>query len=271
MAVRISEIRPVAHLPLRLGMLRKLAVAVMLEPPRPPHPDNIGSCGSGVEALVLAILDGSHALYKGGQRREERGMLPLLQVGLQRESLHDYRLGQILDTLFAANLHHVFTTIALKALQVYAMPTLWLHQDTTTSTRYGAYQDLPAPQSQETEQEAIPVAPRPAHGSNKDGPSELKQRWLSLGVSGDSGLPLRLGLRDGNTSDSTEMPVAIEEGLALGLPGLRGIVADRKAYSQRTLGLCLEKQIGLVTRVPRPCTIRPELEVWGAQPGPLPV
>ena len=105
MAVSVSEIRPVAHLPLILGMLRKLEVAAMLDQLLPPHPDNIVSCGRGVEALVLAILDGSHALYKVGQRLEERGMLPLLQPGLQRESLNDYRLGQILDALFAANLN----------------------------------------------------------------------------------------------------------------------------------------------------------------------
>jgi transposase len=94
---------------------------------------------------------------------------------------------------------------------------------------------------------------------------------LSLGVSGDGGLPLRLGIRDGNTSDSTETPVAIEECLALGLQGMRGIVADSKAYSQRTLGLCLEKHIGLITRVPRTCAIRQELEAWGHQQAALPI
>jgi transposase len=70
---------------------------------------------------------------------------------------------------------------------------------------------------------------------------------LSLGVSGDSGLPLRMGLRDGNTSDSVDVPQAIAESLALGLDGGKGLVADSKAYSQRTLGLCLEHQRGLVT------------------------
>jgi len=68
---------------------------------------------------------------------------------------------------------------------------------------------------------------------------------LSLGVSGDSGIPLRLGVRDGNRSDSVETPVAIAECLALGLEGMRGIVADSKAYSRRTLGVCLERQVRL--------------------------
>ena len=93
---------------------------------------------------------------------------------------------------------------------------------------------------------------------------------LSLGVSSD-GLPLRLGIRDGNTSDSPETPVAIEECVALGLDGVRGIVADSKAYCKRTLGLCLEQRVGLITLVPRTCAVRPELEAWGQQHGPLPL
>jgi hypothetical protein len=38
--------------------------------------------------------------------------------------------------------------------------------------------------------------------------------------------------------------VAIEECVALGLDGVRGIVADSKAYCQRTLGLGLEQRGG---------------------------
>ena len=55
--------------------------------------------------MVLAILDGDHALYKVGRRLEARGMVALLQPGLTRASLNDYRLGHILDALFAANLN----------------------------------------------------------------------------------------------------------------------------------------------------------------------
>src|ERR671931_615216 len=139
----------------------------------------------------------------------------------------------------------------------------WLHQDTTTISLYGAY-----------EEEARPgeglLPPRPAYGHSKDGREDLKQVLLSLGVSSD-GLPLRMGLRDGNTSDSTETPVAIEECVALGLDGVRGIVADSKAYCKRTLGLCLEQRVGLITLVPRTCAVRQEVEAWGQQQGPLPL
>jgi len=261
MAVAVQQIYPVAHLPLILGVLRRLEVATVIDRLLPPHPAHVLSCGRGVEALVLAILDGDHALYKVGKRLEERGMLALLQPGLTRTSLHDYRLGHILDALFAANLNKVFSAIALKALELYAIPTPWLHQDTTTIALYGVYEDEPKTVG----------APRPAYGHSKDGRDDLKQVLLSLGVSGDGGLPLRVGLRDGNRSDSVETPLAIEECLALGLDGVRGIVADSKAYSRRTLGLCLEHGIGLVTLVPRTCAVRQALEVWGQQQSALPL
>jgi transposase len=260
MAIAIHQISPVAHLPLVLGVVRKLNVAALIDTFCPPHPANVLSCGRGVEALLLAILDGHHALYKVGARLEERGMLPLLQPGLTRASLHDYRLGQILEALFAAHLNRVFGAIALNALEVYALSTPWLHQDTTTLTLYGAYADEPK----------TPGAPRPAYGHSKDGHDDLKQVLLSLGVSSE-GLPLRLGVRDGNTSDSTETPVAIEECVALGLDGVRGIVADSKAYCRRTLGLCLERRVGLITLVPRTCAVRQELETWGQQQEGLPL
>jgi transposase len=263
MAISIQQISPVAHLPLVLGVVRKLNVAALIDTFCPPHPAQVLSCGRGVEALLLAILDGHHALYTVGARLEERGMLSLLQDDLGRASLNDYRLGQILDALFAANLNRVFGAIALNALAVYAISTPWLHQDTTTITLYGAY-----------EEEARPVAglvpPRPAYGHSKDGRDDLKQVLLSLGVSSE-GLPLRMGLRDGNTSDSTETPVAIEECLALGLDGVHGIVADSKAYCKRTLGLCLEQHVGLITLVPRTCAVRQEVEAWGQQQGSLPL
>jgi hypothetical protein len=81
------------------------------------------------------------------------------------------------------------------------------------------------------------VVPGPAYGYSKDGQPDLKEVLLSLRVSNAGGLPLRMGIRDGNTSDSMKTPVAIEERLALGGESVIGIVADSKAYSQRTLGL----------------------------------
>jgi hypothetical protein len=78
MAMTVQQIRPVAPLPLVLGVLRRLEVATIIDRLIPPHPAHVLSCGRGVEALVLAILDGDHALYKVGKRLEERGIVSLL-------------------------------------------------------------------------------------------------------------------------------------------------------------------------------------------------
>ena len=135
MAIAVPQIDPVAPLPWILGVRRRLAVATVSDRLIPPHPAHGLSCGRGVEALVRAMLDGPHALSKGGKRLEERGMVPLLQPGLPRTALNDYRLGPILAALFAANLTKVFSAMARKALEGDAIPTPWLHQDTTTLAR----------------------------------------------------------------------------------------------------------------------------------------
>src|SRR5918911_577395 len=163
MAIAVQQVYPIAYLPLVLGVLRRLEVATVIDRLLPPHPAHVLSSGRGVEALVLAILDGHHALDKVGQRLEERGMVPLLQPGLTQAALHDDRLGHILDALFAAHLNKIFSAIALTALEVYAIPTPWLHQDTTTIALYGAYEDEPTTIG----------APRPAYGHSKDGRADL--------------------------------------------------------------------------------------------------
>src|SRR5262252_5192862 len=49
----------------------------------------------------------------------------------------------MLDALSAANLNQVLSAMALKALEVYAIPPPWLPQDTATIALYGAYEDEP--------------------------------------------------------------------------------------------------------------------------------
>lgn len=258
MTTTIQQMHPGAHVPLVLGVLRRLEVATVIDRLIPPHPAHGLSCGRGVEALVLAMLDGQHALSKGGRRLDERGRVTLLQPELTRAARNDDRLGPLLDALVAAHRTKVFGVVALKALEVSAIPTPWLPQDTTTMALYGAYADAPQP----------PGAPRPAYGPRQDGRADLKQVLLSLGVRGDGGSPLRLGRRDGNRRDRVETPVAMEACLAWGLAGVRGLVAESKASRRRTRGVCLEHQLDLVPRVPRTCPVRQELAV-GGQPQPV--
>ena len=138
MTMAMHQISPVAHLPWVLGVIRQRNVAARIDTVCPPPPAHVLSCGRGVEALLLAILDGHHALAKVGARLEERGMVPFLPPGWTRASLHADRLGQSLDARFAAPRNQVCGAIALHALEVYALAPPWLHQETTTITLYGA-------------------------------------------------------------------------------------------------------------------------------------
>ena len=203
MAMAMQQLSPVAHWPLGLGVVRQLQVAALIDTFCPAHPAHVLSCGRGVAALLLAMLDGHQALYKGGPRLEERGMVPLLQPGLPATALNDDRLGQSLATLFAANRNRVCGAGALNAWTVSSLPTPWLPQATTTITLYGTYDEAPPLR-------AGPVPPRPASGHSTDGHDDLTQVLLRLAVRSE-GLPRRLGLRAGHPSDSTETPVALEE------------------------------------------------------------
>src|SRR5437588_12716930 len=71
MAVSVQQIHPIAHLPLVLGVLRRLEVATVIDRLIPPHPAHGLSCGRGVEALVLAILDGDHEQLQGNLSRKD--------------------------------------------------------------------------------------------------------------------------------------------------------------------------------------------------------
>lgn len=45
MSILVKNIAPVAHLPLILGMLRKLKVVAIIDQFVPPHPNNVLSAG----------------------------------------------------------------------------------------------------------------------------------------------------------------------------------------------------------------------------------
>jgi hypothetical protein len=89
MAIAVQTMHPVAHVPLVLGVLRRLEVATVIDRLIPPHPAHGLSGGRGAEAMVLAMLDGPHTLYKVGKRLEERGMVALLQPGLTRAARNE--------------------------------------------------------------------------------------------------------------------------------------------------------------------------------------
>jgi hypothetical protein len=86
-------------------------------------------------------------------------------------------------------------------------------------TRDGADEDEPK----------SPAAPHPASGQSQDGHDDRNQGRLRLGVRGEGGLPLRVGLRDGHCRERVDTPLALAACLAWGVAGVRGRVAASQA------------------------------------------
>jgi hypothetical protein len=91
MAIAVQQMHPVAHLPLVLGVLRRLEVATVIDHLIPPHPAHGLSCGRGVEAMVLAMLDGHHALYKVGNWRNHNPSIYMLEAKAIRRTIETRR------------------------------------------------------------------------------------------------------------------------------------------------------------------------------------
>jgi hypothetical protein len=134
LAGTMPQISPVAHCPWGRGVVRTRNGAALSATFCPPHPAPVRSGGRGVAALLLAMLEGPHALSKVGTRREARGMFPLRPPGLTCVALQDDRLGQRLEARWAAHRHGVLGAIALHALEVEALAPPWRPQATTTIT-----------------------------------------------------------------------------------------------------------------------------------------
>ena len=55
MAIAVQQIYPVAHLPLVLGVLRRLDVATVIDRLLPPHPAHVLSCGPSTTVVVMNL------------------------------------------------------------------------------------------------------------------------------------------------------------------------------------------------------------------------
>jgi hypothetical protein len=155
----------------------------------------------------------------------------------------------------AAPLNTLLRAMARQAREGSPIPTPWRPHDPTTRALSGASAEEPQ----------RPGAPRPAYGQSPEGRADRNHGLLRLGVRGEGGVPRRLGVRDGHRRASVETPVASEEGLAVGVEGGRGSVADRQASRRRPRGLCVEHQVDGSPGVARPWAIRQALEAWGRQ------
>jgi len=152
---------------------------------------------------------------------------------------NDDRLARSLSALFQADRHSIMTEVAGNAIAVHKLLTDEIHNDSTSVTFIGKY-DNP-------DSEAVQLK----HGHNKDFRPDCKQIVFGLNITNDGHVPLSYRLFDGNTNDDvTHIP---------NWNGLRNLlgkedfiyVADCKLCSHKNLLHIAENDGRFITIVPK--------------------
>ncbi len=144
--------------------------------------------------MVANIVCASHPLYKVEQWATDY-MDGLNEYGLNASDYNDDQLGRKLDLLFKADRNSFMAELSANAIDVYLVETNQIHNDSTSVTFQGAYENEDA--------EAVKLK----HGFNKDHRPDCKQIVFGLNISADGNVPLSFELFDGNrTDDTTHIP-----------------------------------------------------------------
>jgi hypothetical protein len=188
----IVDVKRLDHLPLVGAMRRELAVKDTLDALIPAHDRHVVSVGECVEALVLTILTGQHALSRVADTLAGYDLAVIVQRPIDTAHFHDNRLGRALDALWTAGVDRVYGAVITQAIRQYALGLTRLHTDATSLKVYGAYA--------RDEHEEGPVV---TYGYSRDHRPDLKQLLFGLTVTAE-GVPVWGHITDGNQSDSTE-------------------------------------------------------------------
>jgi len=114
---------------------------------------------------------------------------------IEAAKYNDDRLGRSLDLLFDADRASFMAEIGSQAIQVHQLETDEFHNDSTTITFHGDYEN--------SKEGAVKLL----HGHNKDHRPDCKQIVFGLNITADGHVPLSYQLYDGNQADvATHQP-----------------------------------------------------------------
>jgi transposase len=227
--------------------MRYLEIAKTIDEIVPPHSLIHVTTGECVEALVLSILTGEHALYNVSEVLSQYDTSIIFQKKVAPNWFRDNRLGNSLDDLKTAGLDSLYSAIISKAIIKHWLGLSRLHFDTTSLSLYGEY---------ETGEEN----PLVAWGYSKQHRPDLKQVLFGMTVTQDGNVPITGRITAGNISDSTENRINITS-LRNIIPDLSKsiLAADSKFFAGPTLHMAYENNLSFVTLVPKTVSHRDEL------------
>jgi transposase len=182
----------VRHFLSRLGLPQLFEQHLPALPGRQPAlPSSLALC-----LLISNLLLARHPLYALSAWAARRVPEHLgLQPG-QAALLNDDRIGRVLDHLQRADRASLLTALVLHTVKEFSIDLSEMHQDTTTATFFGQFNDQPA-----ADKDYRP--PRITFGYNKDHRPDLKQLLYSITISSDGAVPVHCKTYDGNTADDS--------------------------------------------------------------------
>ena len=189
----------VGGLPIINRLLERIELASFLEKHLPPDDPRIEVPTSrGVLLLIRNLLLSREPIYGLGEWAERHAPEVL---GLSRadfKHLNDDRLGRCLDRLFDAPLPELVMDVVRHVVREFDVSLQELHNDSTTVSFYGAYEEASAEGS---------CRGRPTlaitFGHSKARRPDLKQLIYTLTVSNDGAVPVYFTSASGNVTDDT--------------------------------------------------------------------
>ena len=260
------ETQRLDHLGIVAGICHEIGLIEIIDE-RIGKTDRKVSVGIAVQAMVLNALGFvGRPLYLTPEYFENKPLDRLLRPGITAEDLNDDSLGRALDALFEAGLTELFAKIASHALDVFGIEYRFAHLDTTSFSVVGAYPEKENPPPEKTNnlsgvenpllevtstqgESNEPSAVRITYGYSKDHRPDLKQVMLEMICAHRSSLPLWLKALDGNSSDTTSFPKAVNAYVEQ----LKGapepyFVYDSAGYSAANVAILASRK--WITRVP---------------------
>jgi transposase len=115
----------------------------------------------------------------------------------QVDYINDDRIGRALEKLFDTDRASLMTEIVLKAVREFGLKMDQFHNDSTSITFYGGYEDANG------DKKRGKVTLKITRGHNKDHRPDLKQLVFDLTVTSDGAVPIHYKAYDGNRTDDT--------------------------------------------------------------------
>lgn len=187
----------VGALPIINHFLKRLKLGVLLQQHLPPDDPRVElPTTRALLVLVRNLLVSREPMYGVGEWAQNYAPDLLDLFHHEVPLLQDDRLGRVTDRMFEGISHGLILAVVRQAVREFQVGLQELHNDSTTVTFHGAYEDAKEPGTQRG---------RPTHaitwGHNKDHRPDLKQLLFTLTVTEDGGVPVYFTTASGNVVD----------------------------------------------------------------------